>query len=233
MKLAFWKKDELTVSNLIDVFDQHTPKYTPDIHLLEQHWWNPVFIPDDCMIHHSYHITERGSRHDLVKEGASGYDPFYEDCYTAKPFTFLEKNLGKQSFPIPFDPINDNDLPMWMNKSHRIKGELYALSSKSIIELDNHRLNTVQFDRVKVTINIPYAQKYRDIAQSYNGVWSSTYRSSKTNIVSIQAHMYVGRFEYWRDQLLKLDNFSPVKVEKNPDRIYVKDFYNYKNQSHS
>lgn len=221
---AFKKKhDHNLICDLVNKIALQTPEFTPDIHVLEQNFWNPVFIPDECML--------LGRQHDLVKEGASGFYPFYEDCYTSGKFTFLEKYLGKLSTGIPFEAINDDNLPMWMNKAYRIKGELYALSSKQIILLDNYKKNTVECRRIRVNINIPYTHKTVTRSQTYNGVWSATYNSSKTHISSIEAWMYVGRIDYWQDQLEHLDNFRPVYVVNDPDRIYVRKYYDYKRQN--
>lgn len=201
----------------------NTPEFTPDIAELQSRLWNWVFIPDECML--------TNPKHSLVKEGASGFYPFYEDAYTSDRFTFLEKKLGKESTCLVFKNIDDPDLPVWMQKEYRISGELYALSGKQIISLDNHKKNTVYCNRQKININIPFTMKQRTRSQTYNGVWSSTYSTSKWHLTSVEAFVYIQRMDYWRDQLIHLDNFSPVKVMNEPDRIYVRKYYDYKFQN--
>lgn len=214
---------EVEFQGQVRLIHNSTPEYTPDIAELEQRIWNPVFVPDEFMT--------LGHKHDEVKDGASGFFPFYEDCYTTEKFTFLEKHLGKMSHAIPFETINDDQLPMWMNKAFRVKGELYALRGSQIISLDNYKRNGVEFDRVKVNINVPFKPKYRTVTQSYSGIWRSDYHSGKTHITTIAAYMYVGKKTYWHEQLSALDNFRPVFVQNDPDRIYVRKYYDYKQQS--
>lgn len=199
-------------------------EFTPDIAELESRQYSFVFMPDECM------MLER--KHELVTPGASGFYPFYEDCYTSEDFCFIEKRLGKESFPIAFKPLDNGDLPIWMNKKQRIKGELYALRGCSFKDLDKYKLNTVQCNRVKVNINIPTVKQHRTETQSYNGLWSCEYNLSKTYITTISAYMYVGREEYWIDQLLHHDsffNFAPVHTTE-VDRIYIKKCFNYKHK---
>lgn len=200
-----------------------TPKFTPDIADLESRRWNWVFVPDECML--------LNPKHSLVKEGASGFYPFYSDCYTSEKYTMLVKELGKESTCLMFKGIDDPDLPVWMQKEFRVSGELYALSGKQIISLDNHKKNTVYCNRQKVNINVPFTLRHRKRSQTYNGVWSSEYSTSKYHLTSIEAFVYIQRMDYWRDQLTHLDNFSPVKVMNEPDRIYVRKYYDYKFQN--
>jgi len=219
---ALFKK-KASLEDILNDINFKTPQFTPDINLLQSKFWNWIFVPDECMT--------LGHKHELMQKGASGFYPFYSDCYTSEKFTCLEKQLGKLSQQLTFQTINDPELPMWMNKAHRVKGELYSLSGEDIIKLDNYKKNTVYSNRVRVNINIPYTLKNRKVSQTYNGTWSASYESSKPHITSINASMYVSSLDYWHDQLEKVDNFRPVKVMDDPDRVYVRRYYDYKFQS--
>jgi hypothetical protein len=205
--------------------------FTPDIVELESQSFSFVFVADECM------TSLR--KHSLVNMGASGFYPFCGG-YTAEEFSYIAKKTGVMeqgklrtiTTPIPMKDIDrEGDLPVWMTEKLRIKGEIYALRGCSFLELDKYKHNGVQFQRVPVTVNIPYFKRYREVSQTYNGVWSSTYSRSKDHIVSIKCHMYVGRHEYWLEQLKSNDgffDFEPVKVSE-VDRVWIKKFYDYKN----
>lgn len=216
-------KRRASLDELLSEIHAKKPEFTPDINILQKRYYNWLFVPDECML--------LGQKHHLVQNSASGFYPFYEDCYTSEKFTCLEKHLDKESQALTFKVINDGELPMWMNQAHRVKGELYSLTGEQIIDIDNYKKNTVYCDRVRVNINVPYTHKNRQVSQTYNGLWSATYSSSKPHLTSIEAWMYISRMDYWRDQLAKLDNFRPVKVMDDPDRVYVRHYYDYKFQS--
>jgi hypothetical protein len=170
-------------------------EFTPDIFHLEQFKSQLLFVHDD--------MAQLQPNHDLIKEGSlSGFYPFNYG-YTTKSYSFLKKNLGLKSFPIALDiPIDvANQLPTYMSEEYRIRGELYAIRPLQFLKLDTHRQNGVQFIRRRVNINIGYKKLYHHSITDSKGVYHSEYNLGKEQMLTVQAWMYVGREEYWRDQL--------------------------------
>jgi hypothetical protein len=172
-------------------------------------------------------------KHDLVACGTSGFYP-YAPAYTSSEYCFIEKKLGKASFPVAFENFTreeEDRLPAWMSRRLRIKGELYALRGASFIPLDNYKLNGLQFDRVKVRITIPYFKRTRQESQSYNGTWNIDYSRTKDMLTSMEVFMYVGRKDFWMPQLSADDapfDFNPVGRVQTDSRVWIKEYYDYK-----
>ena len=208
------------LTSLVEI-DRLTPQHTPDMWKLEEVGYTWVFVCDECQAGHR--------KHDLVEGGASGMEPFFAG-YTAEKMGFLIKRLEKMSFPIPFKDLSDNELPVWMGKERRIRGEMYGMTAEMIKKLDDYKQNGVQFERMRVNINVPYYKKKRIRSQTYNGTWSVDYQRSKDYIVTIPAMMYIARPEYWMDQLKDKNgcfNFDPVKTW-SVDRIWIKEYFEYR-----
>lgn len=196
-------------------------QFTPDIAELEERSANLLFIADDMMLFNP--------NHDMVTKGSlSGMEPFHY-AYTAKSFSFVKKNLGKESFPIALDIRDTSELPKWMSQTARIRGELYAIRGSQFKILDTHRQNGVQFRRERVMINIPYKKLLKHQGKSPHGTYPY-YDLSKEQMYSVLAYMYVGRTEYWIDQLKAgFFDFSPVGICEE-DRIWLKKYFMYRNE---
>lgn len=200
-----------------------TPAYTLDVAELERRMFTFVFVADECMYGHR--------KHDLVSTGASGYKPFFT-CYTDQNMAMLVKEMDGQNYPIVFDGLDDPSLPPWAQRKARVYGELYALRGCSVIELDNYKQNGVRFTRKWVKVTIPYFKRHRKSTQTYNGTWNYEYSRSKDYLLTIDAQMYVGRQDYWLDQLsdrFDLFSFSTVPVQQ-VDRIWIKEFFHFPRQ---
>lgn len=195
------------------------PEFTPDLWEREQEKEHLVFIHDDMM--------QLQSNHSLVQGGLSGFYPF-QYGYTTKRFSFVTKNLGLKSFPIALD-LRDlaEELPMWIADSHRIRGEIYALRTPSIIALDNHRRNGVEFTRTKVNINIGYKKLWKSHWFNAFGRQVNEYQLGKEEMLTVSCFMYIGRNEYWKDQLLAdAFNFNPINIVTE-DRLWLQKYYQY------
>jgi len=201
--------------------DLPRPEFTPDLWLLEQKKAHLFFIHDD--------MAQLQPFHDLVKAGSlSGFYPMNYG-YTAKKFTFVKKNLGLKSFPIALDlPFEDREkLPQYMSNEHRIRGEIYAIRPRQIVELDNHRQNGVQFQRIRVNINIGFRKLMRHSITSSTGKKYSEYNLTKEEMISQEMCMYVGRRDYWMDQLESgFFDFQPIDIIEE-DRVWINKYYQY------
>lgn len=196
------------------------PEFTPDLWELEQKKEHRVFIHDDMM--------QLQPNHELVRQGSlSGFYPF-QYGYTTKKFSFIQKELGLKSFPIALD-LRDlaEELPMYIADSHRIRGEVYAVRTPTLIALDNHRQNGVQFQRRRVNINIGYKKLYKSHWFNAFGNKKYNYQLGKEEMLSVECWMYVGRNEYWKDQLLAdAFNFNPIDIVTE-DRLWLTKYYQY------
>lgn len=206
------------IQRLIQGYD--LPEFTSDLWELEQKKEHLVFIHDDMM--------QTNPNHQLVQEGSlSGFYPF-QYGYTTKKFSFVTKELGLKSFPVALD-LRDlaEELPMWISTSHRIRGEVYAVRTPTIVSLDNHRRNGVEFQRRRVNINIGYKKLWRSHWYNAFGRKQYEYKLGKEEMMTVECWMYIGREEYWKDQLLAdAFNFNPITVIEE-DRLWLTKYYQY------
>lgn len=162
---------------------------TPDLHYLEQHVRQNIFIPDDLKL--------GLPNHKLI----DGHLPVHPSCYTLKPFTTWKKDLGSHSFPLPFEEGVDFEVfTRHKPEPARLQGELYTLPSHYFWKvLDIHKQNGVQFERKRVSISLPW----REVTYSSDpnaAVWVDKIPSiSRDYVRTIRAWMYVALPEYWSD----------------------------------
>lgn len=198
--------------------DKQRLQFTPDYHTIGSRKGNLVFVHDDMMM--------LQSNHDLVKTGLSGFYPFAYG-YTSQRFNFVTKDLGLKSFPIALQLKDTQDVPMHVADAYRIRGEIYALRPQSIIELDTHRQNGVQFQRVRVNINVASRPLRHWSWTDANGIDKHEYRLDRENMISVPCWMYVGREEYWKDQLQsEFFGFKSIPIVQE-DRVWLKEYYQY------
>lgn len=202
--------------------DKERLQFTPDYAELEQKKGHLLFIHDD--------MAQLQPHHDLVKEGSlSGFYPFNYG-YTARNFTYLNKNLGLKSIPIALDLRDRDNIPRCMSDTARIRGEVYAVRPRTFISLDTHRQNGIQFKRTQVTVNIPSKKVKKHTTTDSTGRVFIDYSLSKEEMVSVQAWMYIGREEYWKDQLhaeAGFFDFTPVDIIEEEERLWLRRYYQY------
>lgn len=166
-------------------------EYTPDIAKLEQRKYHLLFVCDDCMRRH-------GRNEEFLSEDTYRMAAFTSD----DELSMWKKIAGTQSFPVPIKGYRWNELRsveekreqstkisvMNLNatRTGRIKGELYKVSTKTLVNLDNHRLNGVQFERQRVKVIIPY--RYQS---GHVGVDDQEF------VQTAKAFMYMGILDFW------------------------------------
>lgn len=162
------------------------PKYTPDIMYLERRPYHLVFACDETM--------KAWPKHNLLGEEKVETKVH---AFTHSKFTLVKKNLGLLSSVIPLK-LRLQAVP-WA----RIRGELYAVKTKDLIELDNYKLNGVEFQRYRINLLIPY----RRIASEWWAKEKALFEDavSKTPFWddTLKAWLYVGKSEHWEDLLTK------------------------------
>lgn len=186
----------------------HDHVNTPDYSILQQCKYQLLFV---------YNEFQKGCRE---HEGFMDFDakPCGQAFTVDDHFTVWKKNLGKESFPIAL--VGDRKASeTWYTSSRRlsngvnrayirvapkarIKGEVYAVRPYQYLELDKYYENTVQFDRVRVKLVMPYTRIEAD---------HKTFTIVKTHTSHIiRAWMYMGRSDYWSDLLDCGINFSLI-----------------------
>jgi hypothetical protein len=177
-------------------------QFTPDGNFLSQQAYQPFFVYDRLMEGYEEH----GKISELVV-------PLTQIGFTVSRFNHWRKNLGKLSFPIALSTTDKPGNPPWADLVREtswfkdappaiIRGIVYSIRSESFYELDRLYRNGVQFERKKVKISIPYRAKKENGGAAYN--------------LKLWCWMYVGKPDYWEDQLNNMF-FSPVPiVEQHP-----------------
>lgn len=206
------------IKDILD-WDRERLQFTPDYQKLSQQLSVLVFIHDDMM--------QLQPNHDIVKMGSlSGFFPFMYG-YTSRRLSFVKKELGLKSFPVALDIRDKDDLQMFMADEYRIRGEVYAIRPQQIIELDRHRQNGVQFHRISVNINIGYQKLFRRHWFDAEGRIHNEYNLGREEMITQVMQMYVGRTEYWMDQLKAgFFDFKPIDIITE-DRLWLKEYYQY------
>lgn len=197
--------------------DQQKLQFTPDYKELCQHRSRFLFVHDD--------MAQLQPNHPMVQVGLSGFYPLAYG-YTSRAFQFVKKDLGLKSFPIALDMRETGDLPMYMADKYRIRGEIYAIRPETFISLDTYKQNGVQFVRQKVNVNIGFQKQRRRKWFDASGHERFEYLLDREEMISQEMFMYVGREEYWRDQLNGFFDFKPIPIIQE-DRLWLREYYQY------
>lgn len=172
-------------------------QFTPDLYTIQQKANHHVFVYNEAMEGHRSHF-------DLV-----GNSPYLGMSFTIRHFTMYKKAVGDESFPFILDNVRD----IRVNAS-RVGGELYSLSPKQLIKLDEHCLNTVQFNRVRLKVVIPHKIKY-------------LHEEKLSAFPPIEAWVYVGKRDFWED-LLDGGYHYPVvrtRIQNNIFKVFNNSFF--------
>lgn len=214
---------EMKIRNLI-IGDMKDREFTPDYPILSQKKSQLLFVPDDMM--------QLQPRHELVVYGSRhGFRPL-DYGYTSKKFSFVKKELGLESFPVALDLRQREDLPLFMGETHRIRGEIYAICSKHFLTLDRYKQNGVQFERRRVNINVGSQKLYRiprkgDFGKpAFDKIYD--HELGRQEMCSVECWMYIGREDYWRDQLIDgFFAFKPIPIIEEENKVWLKTYYQY------
>jgi hypothetical protein len=173
-------------------------KFTPDVALLEErsHW--RVFVCDR-------HMSDLDNALDAKRHGFA---------FTNDGFKLYRRNLGKDSNAVPFVQELYETNPDW-NKGQglvrvgdvaRIKGEIFIASTEKLKELDRVYCNGVQYQRVRVSVLVPYHETewypeyYKapvELQKMFNH--RRIILRSEKRFYNVTAWMYVGVPTYWDD----------------------------------
>lgn len=191
---------------------------TPDLVWLSRRPFHLLFV---------YGTQMRGHpQHELVME----HGAYMATTYTDEKFSLWKKRLGKESFPIALENSGWRK-PDWATPTHsRVQGELYAIEWEQLVELDKHFQNTLEFERKRIPLVLPYRNLYKipgtPLQQAIE--WSlkippkDTVVTGAVAVQTMRAWMYIGQSAYWDDQLAHM--FTPVQTYK-PKLGWLGDYY--------
>lgn len=183
---------------------------TPDIWTINGYQYQFVFV---------YGTQQRGHpQHELINSTGA----FAATAYTDKKFNLWRRELGRESFPIAMEESNWHKPDFRKAARERVQGELYAVPTATLISLDKHYQNTLEFQRKRVPVLIPYRHLYqipgcevasevqRKISEKTGAPLPPQVVTTEMGVKLVKAWMYIGRNEYWDDQLSHF--FSPTAV---------------------
>ena len=176
---------------------------TPDIAALERRSHHLLFVYDETLRDHP--------RKDILQDCE-------ELCtaFTTEDFALWKFKLGIESYPIALE----NEFKTV--RSAKIKGKLYKVYSSKFLELDLHKVNGVEFTRLRTTLRVPY---------HYRG-WTEWYKEHGKAVPppkqeqTLRAWMYVGISDYWHPLLDAGANFGLVRCFR-PNKYFKHDYYCY------
>jgi gamma-glutamylcyclotransferase (GGCT)/AIG2-like uncharacterized protein YtfP len=157
-------------------------KFTPDIGELQCSAYQPLFVYNEWQ--------GNSPKFDKLKDPRYGGQCRTED----HNFVLFKKDLGIETrafaIEIPASDYISKPLDIYGYTSHmgdlgQIEGELYTIPTAAMIALDSANLNTIQFERVRKNVLIPYRETTTSVWQTHN----------------IEAWMYVARRDFWDDQI--------------------------------
>ena len=204
--------------------------YTPDIWVLRRYHFQLLFVYGTQMQGHP--------QHELIND----YGAYAATAYTDGQFTLWKKRLGRESYPVALEgseylpdghKASGYRCPEWALPPHtRVQGEIYAIKTQQLINLDKHYQNTLEFKRKRVPLLIPYRKLHKIDTQGEPGGIQEFINqqfdihdkvvTTENAIKTIRAWMYIGISEYWTSQSNHL--FSPVQVY-TPRLGWLGDYY--------
>lgn len=196
-----------------DWWSKDIPQYTPDLNQLERKVGHLVFICDETMKAHFRHYIIKDATDTNVR------------AFTYDNLTLIKKDLGKASQVIPLTT-------RYAGAPYaRIRGELYVLAPKQFIELDNYKLNGVQFQRVRVKLLIPYRKLSFDWWAKDKSMYEQAVAQTPFWDDTVEAWMYIGLKDYWDEKITQYMDDTPEyrRIKTTYRRIdgqFVKVLYN-------
>jgi len=180
--------------------------FTPDAHLFNRTVYQLLFIYGNEQRGHIMH--ER-----LIKPHCMNNKPAAV-VFTENEYTMMKKKLGWATYPIVAD------IDLWNVPKLKVKGELYAIRSYMIPELDRCYSNTVDFMRQRITVTMPH----------HLLMWSKKtgeHRVVKQDHITYQAWAYLGIPDFWKDELDVGYSYGQVAVTDPNNHSQLQQYYSF------
>lgn len=194
---------------------QEITKHTPDFWRLQAKVGWFVFVADEMM---------RGRRCESMLPSSEAIR--MATAYTRRKFIMLNKQLGKASWPALLSPNPAMSGPIGRAKGALVKGELYFVRPKHILELDKYKENGKIHTRQMVQLDIPYRERLtRDVISIITQGKTKVEKASFEDILSewkhctdISAFTYVGEDEHFFWNNYSEASFVSAKLTVPSDR---------------
>lgn len=172
--LGFFKKTDPLWEQFSEEANRKA-QFTPDIEDVQDKYCHNVFIYNECQSH--------GPKNNVINGSVYGGHSYTE----SSDYVLYKKLLAKETYPFAFEITDDEKLgrSSYIGDMGQIMGELWLIRPNDLIALDNYMLNTVQFDRKRVKIVVPF---HAD-------------EQSPVDVHTIEAWMYVAKKKFWSPQI--------------------------------
>jgi hypothetical protein len=186
--------------------DSYPKGFTWDAAQLQQYPWQLVFVYDQMMRRHRMHHLLKD---DAVYQGTA--------FTMGSNWVLWKKKLGQGTFPISLKKTFFNI------ETGRIRGELYKVWSSRVLDLDEYKVNGVEFRRKKVELLVPYRHIDRILNADHN------YEIVSTDLVAkVDAWMYMGRLKYWEDFLdAGYSGVVPCQIYRPASSLLIGNYYSF------
>lgn len=152
-------------------------RFTPDAVELHNQLWHRLFV---------YNSWQKGQPHvsELGDTSIWNGGALTEES----KFVMLKYKLGAETYPIVFETTPEMERGQfgdtYLGQKGAIQGQLFLVKPETIIHLDSKVLNTVQFDRQRIPIDLPYRER--------NGK-----QLSGPKVMKMKAWAYIARNDFW------------------------------------
>lgn len=196
-------------------------KFTPDIATLELSLLQRVFVCDDLML--------AGKNHKLIRDHSTRI------CrvFTRRSYNFYQKRTDQTPVVLPAIQVNSR----YDFSSLKIKGEVYSVESSAIPKLDTHYQNGVQYKRVRAQLLYPTSQHGQVVNRDERGkplppaLQGYKHFLLPERVDPIEAWMYIGIPEYWKDLIDGGYFFEPARIaEPKKERPWLLKYYHFQNR---
>lgn len=155
------------------------PRYTFDTPSLEARFNHNVFVCDSLM--------NRRSQHEEL-----GVDKLFEGiAMTRDRFSFWRRDLGKYSSAVPMVGSVEKAV------TAPIRGELWSIATPTMFKLDELYENGVQFQRVRVQLDVPVSIVNRKNSNILDRSAFEFAIKQPMFLERVSAFMYIGCQDYW------------------------------------
>ena len=213
--------------------ERERTQFTPDIAKLEQYEWQLIFVTDELKKQH-------------LKNSLLGSEQRYKfPAFTQKNFHYWQHEAPFNP-PVPFrvaDDVITNPLPFYPPIG-KIKGQVFIIRPQAFLDLDNYKQNTVEFQRHRVRLVVPYRKlvwlKDHNLDPAF-GVQEAFCRSeyngksvthSKEIVCIIRAWMYIGIPSFW-DPLITAYDWGSAEHYHSNTRRWCETFYSIRRPPHA
>lgn len=186
--------DHMMMKNMLVDF-QNGCDFTPDAAILDQYWAQNIFVYDHMMKGFSK------NKHFLQEPAQHRWAGFTQ----SRNMVLWKKCLGRETLPFALEVEDDmkHGKSSLLGKPACINGQIYTVRPYQIRDIDKHLMNGVQYERKRVTVEVPYGRTH-------------LYHQGKSEfhprVSLVKAWMWVGKSDYWKDLMTVGSNFAEVKL---------------------